>query len=76
MISKSSTQPYNQDLLRPFTCTICELTYTRREHAWNHVEASHFKGVYLYNCTTCGRTCDTRKGLQNHRYSDPILINF
>ena len=47
-------------------CNFCGRTRPSKGHILEHVEAKHFKGVFTYNCSQCGKTFGFKRGLYHH----------
>ena len=47
-------------------CLICNSTYKKRNHAFNHVEAKHFQDDFIYSCPYCSSTFKTQNSYYVH----------
>jgi len=51
-----------------YTCEICaQFSHGSKSNVRNHVESKHFPNSFVYNCNICGKVCNSRQALQQHR---------
>ena len=48
-----------------YQCNLCGRTQAQG-HILEHVECAHFKGVFTYTCSRCGKTFGFKRGLYYH----------
>lgn len=51
-----------------YNCDICAaFSHVSRSNVRNHVESKHFPNTFVYNCNVCGKQCNSRQALQQHK---------
>ena len=50
-----------------YTCQMCAKTSTMKHHIWNHLEATHFSGQFVYSCQTCNKTFNSKNSFAIHK---------
>jgi len=49
---------------RPYSCTVCEKRFTRKDHLNDH--RKRHTGENLYSCTQCGKRFSSQSSLSDH----------
>ena len=54
------------EVLNHYTCTLCLKILKQRKDARNHVESIHFPNTFVYSCTVCEKTFNSKNTRNVH----------